>query len=63
MKKFILINHRELTQKAVDTPFTVKQWISYHFGSWGFYKIEKISSKEYRIHNTVENTIDYTILL
>lgn len=47
--------------RKIETPFTLKQWLSIHFGAWGFYQIHKMSPKEYRITNAFTGEIEYLI--
>lgn len=60
--QFILVNEREKKQDVISTPFTLKQWLSFHFCAWRFYKVIKDSPKKYSVYNTIENTLDYTII-
>ena len=59
--KFTLINHEKQTEEIVDTPFTLKQWMSVHFGAWGFYKIAQVNNKQYEITDKFSGELAYTI--
>jgi hypothetical protein len=59
--KFTLINHEKQTEEVVDTPFTIKQWMSVHFGSWGFYKVTQVNKKEYEITDKFSGELAYTV--
>ena len=59
--KFTLINHEELTEEIIDTPLTLKQWMSIHFGAWGFYNITQTNKKEYEITDKFSDKLAYTI--
>ena len=59
--KFTLINHEKQTEEVIETPFTLKQWLSFHFGAWGFYKIVQINKKHYDILDSFSNVTVYTI--
>lgn len=59
--KFTLINHEKQTEEVIETPFTLKQWLSFHFGAWGFYKITQVGKKHYDILDSFSNVTVYTI--
>lgn len=59
--KFTLINHEKQTEEVIETPFTLKQWLSFHFGAWGFYKIRQVDKKHYDILDSFSNVTVYTI--
>lgn len=59
--KFTINNVIENTTKTVETPFTFREWLSIHFGAWGFYKVVKIDSKHYEIYDKFSNVLQYTI--
>ena len=59
--KFTINNINENTTKTIETPFTFKQWLSIHFGAWGFYKIEQIDKKHYKIYDSFTKELQYTI--
>ena len=59
--KFRINNINENTTQTIETPFTLKQWLSIHFGAWGFYKIEQIDKKHYNIYDAFSKELQYTI--
>lgn len=59
--KFILTNIPENTTKTIETPFTFKQWLSIHFGAWGFYQIKQIDKKTFYITDKFTGELQYTI--
>lgn len=59
--RFTLINHEKQTEEVIETPFTLKQWLSFHFGAWGFYKVTQINKKHYDILDSFSNVTVYTI--
>lgn len=59
--KIILNNIPENTTKTIETPFTFKQWLSIHFGAWGFYQITQIDKKTYHITDKFSGELQYTI--
>lgn len=60
--KFTLNNIKNNTIQTVETPFTFKQWLSFNFGAWGFYKIEQIDKKTFNIYDKFNNELQYTII-
>ena len=60
--KFKLINHNDNTEKTIDTPLTFKQWLSIHFGAWGFYEITQQNKKQFDITDKFDGTLQYTII-
>lgn len=59
--KFTLINYEKNTEEVVDTPLTLKQWLSIHFGAWGFYRIIQASKKQYDVTDKFTGELVYTI--
>lgn len=59
--KFTLINYEKNKEEVVDTPLTLKQWMTVHFASWGFYKITQVDKKQYDITDKFTGELLYTI--
>ena len=41
-------NHERGTLETIETPFTLKEFISFHWGAWGFYYVGKCDPKNIR---------------
>lgn len=54
-------NHKRGTVETIETPFTLKEFISFHWGAWGFYTVTKCDPKTYVIYDKFENNHCYTV--
>ena len=61
MQQIKIFNHVKNTESITITPLTIKQWLSIHFGAWGWYKIIKESKNKYLIYDKFDNKINYTL--
>lgn len=43
------------------TLLTPKQYLTFNFAGWGFYKVIKVSALKYQIFDKFENAVVYTI--
>lgn len=59
--KFTLIDYEKNKEEVVDTPLTLKQWMTVHFAAWGFYKITQVDKKQYDITDKFTGELLYTI--
>ena len=59
--KFTLIDHAKESERVVETPLTLKQWMSVNLGAWGFYRIKQIDKKHYEVTDTFDGSLVYTI--
>ena len=54
-------NHKSGTREAIETPFTFREFISFHWGAWGFYYVGKCDAKTYVVYNKFDNSHCYTV--
>lgn len=54
-------NHAESSERVIEYPGTVLQFVKIHFLFFGFYRIEKAGSNKYLIFDKFENAHVYTI--
>ena len=54
-------NHIRGTVETIETPFTLKEFISFHWGAWGFYQVSKAAPNLYVIYSKFENTHCYSV--
>lgn len=54
-------NHERGTRETIETPFTMKEFISFHWGAWGMYYVGKSDPKTYVIYSKFENKHCYTV--
>ena len=59
--KFTLVNYEKNKEEVIDTPLTLRQWMSIHFEAWGFYKIIQVSKKQYEVTDKFTGELVYTI--
>ena len=56
-----LVNHHGGTVEKIETPLTLREFISIHWGAWGFYKVMKAGPNMYMIFDSFSNKHCYTI--
>ena len=61
--KIILTDIEKGSKKEIQTPLTLKKWLSIHFGAWGFYHVEKIAKNVYYISDSFDDTLLYQVEL
>ena len=54
-------NHERGTRETIETPFTFKEFISFHWGAWGFYYVGKVDPKTYVVYSKFDNRHCYTV--
>jgi hypothetical protein len=54
------IDHTKKTTTIIDTPFTVRQFLTINIAGWGFYSIIK-NGKDYNVIDKFTGELIYTI--
>ena len=61
MQEIKIFNHLDNKESITITPLTVKQWLSIHFGAWGWYKVIRLTKNKYQVFDKFDNKLNYTL--
>ena len=52
--------HDQGTYSVREYPYTLLQFVKIHWGAWGFYRIEKTGTNEFKIYDKFDGILRYT---